>query len=263
MPAAGDGVGESAARSDRRAPSVERAIIAHRGLPSAAPENTMASFRAAVDAGARWIEADVDLLGDGTAVILHDTLLDRTTDASGSMYDLRREDLERIDAGSWYDERFAGERIPTLDEVVAFLNTSRVNANIELKANEQGAARTVALIDTVVEALARLDAEREIIVSSFSQPLLMTLHQRHPELAIGVLCETATLGEDWRSVLELCGASFVHPQDAGLTADRVRAFIAAGYGVNVWTINDEKRAGRLFDWGCTGVFTDVAGELSL
>ena len=121
----------------------------------------------------------------------------------------------------------------------------------------------MALIDTVVEALARLDAEREIIVSSFSQPLLMTLHQRHPELAIGVLYETATLGEDWRSVLELCGASFVHPQDAGLTADRVRAFIAAGYGVNVWTINDEKRAGRLFDWGCTGVFTDVAGELSL
>ena len=245
------------AHPGRLVPSLERAVLAHRGLPSAAPENTMAAFRAAADAGARWIETDVDLLADGTPVLIHDTALERTTDRGGSIYGLRAADLAHVDAGSWFGPDFAGERLPTLEAFIDFVNERGINANIELKANEQGAARSVELVDTLAAALERLDAGRQVLVSSFSQPLLMAFHQRHPQYATAVLYESATIRPDWRSVAELCGAVAIHPEDTGLTEAMVRAVRAAGYGVNVWTVNRPDRANQLFNWGCTGVFTDV------
>ena len=241
----------------RLVPRLERAVLAHRGLPSAAPENTMAAFRAAADAGARWIETDVDLLADGTPVLIHDTALERTTDRGGSIYGLRAADLAHVDAGSWFGPDFAGERLPTLEAFIDFVNERGINANIELKANEQGAARSVELVDTLAAALERLDAGRQVLVSSFSQPLLMAFHQRHPRYATAVLYESTTIRPDWRSVAELCGAVAIHPEDTGLTEAMVRAARAAGYGVNVWTVNRPDRANQLFNWGCTGVFTDV------
>ena len=245
------------AHPGRLVPSLERAVLAHRGLPSAAPENTMAAFRAAADAGARWIETDVDLLADGTPVLIHDTALERTTDRGGSIYGLRAADLAHVDAGSWFGPDFAGERLPTLEAFIDFVNERGINANIELKANEQGAARSVELVDTLAAALERLDAGRQVLVSSFSQPLLMAFHQRHPQYATAVLYESTTIRPDWRSVAELCGAVAIHPEDTGLTEAMVRAARAAGYGVNVWTVNRPDRANQLFNWGCTGVFTDV------
>lgn len=245
------------AHPGRLVPSLERAVLAHRGLPSAAPENTMAAFRAAADAGARWIETDVDLLADGTPVLIHDTALERTTDRGGSIYGLRAADLAHVDAGSWFGPDFAGERLPTLEAFIDFVNERGINANIELKANEQGAARSVELVDTLAAALERLDAGRQVLVSSFSQPLLMAFHQRHPRYATAVLYESTTIRPDWRSVAELCGAVAIHPEDEGLTEAMVHAARAAGYGVNVWTVNRPDRANQLFNWGCTGVFTDV------
>lgn len=243
------------------APHLDRTVFAHRGLPSAAPENTMSSFRLACERGATWMETDVDIIADGTAIIIHDSTLDRTTNRSGSFYPLISEELERVDAGSWYSPAFAGEHLPTLREYVDFLNAHRVNANIEIKQNEQGADRTVELVDTVAAELSKLDADREVIISSFSQPLLMKFHERHPEFAIGVLYETVALYDDWLSVLELCGASYIHPEDVRLTKDRVRRFCDAGYGVNVWTVDSVDRANELFNWGCTGVFTNRADSM--
>ena len=252
-----DGAGRAPALAKRNAPCLERAVLAHRGLPSAAPENTMAAFCAAADAGARWIETDIDLLADSTPVIIHDTALGRTTDRSGSIYGLRAADLENIDAGGWFGPGFAGQRIPTLDSFIDFMNERGINANIELKANEQGAARSIELVDALAAALERLDACRQVLVSSFSQPLLMAFHQRHPQYATAVLYKSATIRPDWRSVAELCGAVAIHPEDAGLTEAMVHAARAAGYGVNVWTVNRPDRANQLFNWGCTGVFSDV------
>lgn len=249
------------ARPTSNVPVLERAVIAHRGLPSRAPENTMASFLAAVEAGATWIETDVDLLADGTAVLIHDTALDRTTDHTGSIYDLSATDLEHIDAGAWYSPEFAGERLPTLDDFIDLLNERGVNANIELKPNEQGAVRSTLLAGTVGRALERLDPQRQVLVSSFSQPLLMTFHRLYPQYATAVLYEALTIRPDWLSVAELCGATAIHPQDAGLSQPMVATARAAGYGVNVWTVNSPQRAAELFSWGCTGVFTDIADQL--
>lgn len=248
----------SAAAPVAHVPTLARTVFAHRGLCSRAPENTLAAFELAADYGAAWIETDVDIIADDTPIIIHDTTLDRTTDRTGSIYSLTMADLAEIDAGSWYGSEFAEARIPTLAQVIDFVNARQINANIEIKQNEQGAARTTLLVDIVAQELERLDPERQVIISSFSQPLLWTFHQRHPQYAVGVLYETVALYDDWLSVLEFCGASYIHPEDTSLTRERVAAFRDAGYGVNVWTVNDADRAQQLYDWGCTGVFTDVA-----
>ncbi len=242
-------------------PDLQPMIFAHRGLCQQAPENTMSAFRLAHEAGCRWIELDVDILADGTPVILHDTTLDRTTNRSGSMYGIRREDLNEIDAGAWFSPEYAGERIPTLAEVVDFLNETGMNCNVELKANEAGAASSLALVNNTLRELERLGSDCEIILSSFSPLLLAEAHRRAPDHAIGVLFEQSTIRPDWRSVLELCGASYIHLQDHPLLSREIPLAHAAGFGVNVWTVNSRARANELLNAGVAGIFTDHADEL--
>ncbi len=250
------------APQDLIVPQLHRTAVAHRGLNRRAPENTMPAFKLAAEAGLKWIETDVDIIADGTPILIHDSTLDRTTDRSGSIYDLVESDLDVIDAGSWFDPQYTDVRIPRLGELVDLLNEFQVNMNLELKPNEQGAAASVRLIETVVESLQALEPEREVIISSFSQPLLIKFHEMAPQYPIAVLFETVTAGDDWLSVLELCGASFVHAENDGLTQARVQSWVEAGYAVNVWTVNDAGRANQLFNWGCGGVFTDVADQLN-
>ncbi|MDO4412897.1 glycerophosphoryl diester phosphodiesterase [Cutibacterium sp.] len=235
-------------------------IFAHRGLNRRAPENTMAAFRKAVDAGVTWIETDVDVLQDGTVIICHDTTLDRTTNCTGSYYKLNRADLAFIDAGSWFSPAYAGEPLPTLFQLVDYMNETGLNANIEIKSNEAGAAMTRQLISAVAHELRRLHGP-QVIVSSFNHVLLHEFHALAPDIPLGCLYETAALYEDWRSILELVGATYIHPEDRDLTRERVAAFRDAGFGVNVWTVNSVARAHELFNWGVEGVFTDCADEM--
>lgn len=242
----------------RHQPILDHTIFAHRGLSSLNPENTMEAFRDAIDHGARWVETEVDIIADGTPILIHDTLLDRTTDRSGSIYDLTAADLDTIEAGNWFGPQFGGTRIPRLADLITLMNETGLNANLQLKPNEQGAARSLQLIDAVAAELGRLHPSCQLIISSYSQPLLMQFHQRHPQYAIGVLYEPYAHCEDWLSVAEFCGASYIHPDVEGLTRDQVQAFTEAGYGVNVYTVNSPDRVNQLFNWGATGVSTDVA-----
>ncbi len=241
-------------------PTSGRIVFSHRGLNRQAPENTMPAFELTAEAGLGWLETDVNIIGDGTPVIIHDSTLDRTTDCQGSIYDLVSEDLAGIDAGRWFDPRYRDTRIPTLAQFIDFLNERQMNCNIELKSHELGEDETLRLIEAVAKELQRLDPEREIIVSSFSQLALQHFHQHAPQYAVGVLWETESISDDWLSVLELVGASYVHLDDAGLSQECVRSFRDAGYGVNVWTVNSKARANQLFNWGCMGIFTDIADQ---
>ncbi|MCI7551552.1 MAG: glycerophosphoryl diester phosphodiesterase [Actinomycetaceae bacterium] len=239
-----------------------RTVIAHRGLNRLAPENTMAAFRLCAERSVKWLETDVDVIGDGTPILIHDSALDRTTDASGSYYDLSIDEVSRIDAGGWFSPAFVGERIPTLRQFVRFLNETGTNANIEIKQNEAGKAMTYRLVDNVIAELEHLDHGREVIISSFSQLILQLFRDRAPKLPRACLYEAPALYDDWRSVLEILDATYIHPEDSGLTPRRIEAFRRAGYGVNIWTVNSASRANELFNWGATGVFTDTADALA-
>lgn len=230
--------------------------IAHRGLSALAPENTLAAFRLAAQKGFTWIETDVDLAACGTAVLLHDTDLDRTTNLTGSLYLRTAQELAQADAGSWFAPQFSGEHVPTLAELIDLMNELELNANIELKSNEQGATRSYELIEAVIAELSRLAPQRRVLISSFNHLLLAEFKRRAPGYEVAALMSRDTIGPDWLSVLELTGASAVHPESQGLTRGQVQAFCAAGYEVNVWTVNSRDRANELFNWGANAVFTD-------
>jgi len=113
--------------------------FAHRGASHDAPENTLAAFRLAREMGADGVELDVQASKDGEAVVIHDFTVDATTDGQGPVKDETLAELKELDAGSWFDARFAGERIPTLQEVIDEVGHQLLLA-IELKVKGFGCA---------------------------------------------------------------------------------------------------------------------------
>src|SRR5579863_6165855 len=93
------------------------AVIGHRGGRALAPENTLAAFRNAIKLGADYVEVDVRATRDGKLVIMHDSTVDRTTDGKGAVRDLDFATIRALDAGSKFSAQYAGEKVPTFDEV--------------------------------------------------------------------------------------------------------------------------------------------------
>src|SRR5690606_37634904 len=96
-------------------------VQAHRGASAIAPENTIAAFRAAADQGARWVELDVAFSADETLIVIHDDSVDRTSSGTGGLGALTAAEITALDGGSWFDSRFAGEAIPTLETALVAL----------------------------------------------------------------------------------------------------------------------------------------------
>src|SRR5271154_6533668 len=117
----------------RTAPLTLPCVIGHRGAAASAPENTLAGLRRAKALGRSWVEFDVRLPGDGALVLCHDPRLDRTTSGSGLVSATSLAAIRELDAGSWFDPSFAGERVPTLDEVLSLASELDLGANIEIK----------------------------------------------------------------------------------------------------------------------------------
>lgn len=235
-----------------------KTLFAHRGMSALAPENTLAAFALCRQYGIKWIECDVDILADGTVVVSHDDTLDRCTDRSGSLYELVTADLAAIDAGSWFHDDFIGEPLPTFEQLIALVNQHELNINVEIKSCTAGWEMTDKLIGNVIAALEQLDTGRELIVSSFNHLALAEFKRRRPQTVVACLFESTGLGDDWESILQVCEAEYIHPQDNNLTQTMVTRFKAAGYKINVYTVNDLARANQLFNWGVDGVFTDIA-----
>ena len=109
--------------------------IAHRGASGYAPENTLAAFDKAVEMQADYIEIDVQLSKDDLPVVIHDDTLDRTTNGTGNISAYTLQELKSLDAGSWFDKKYAGEKIPSLNEVLEMYG-EKINILIELKSPE-------------------------------------------------------------------------------------------------------------------------------
>lgn len=122
-----------------------RGICAHRGASDTHPENTLAAFREAIRLGVHMIEFDVALSKDGQLVLMHDTTVDRTTDGNGPVSELTLAELKKLDAGSWKNNRFKGERIPTLGEALAIM-PDNMWLNVELKGGAKLAEQVTKLI---------------------------------------------------------------------------------------------------------------------
>lgn len=238
-------------------------IFAHRGIPTLAPENTMPAFEAVVSNGLKWIETDLSITKDEDVFIIHDDKLDRTTDQTGSIETVDTEVVEKADAGSWYSDKFVGEKVPTLDQLIKFLNDNKINANIELKGVVGDDANYLAdkLCLKFSKALENLDPDIDLIISSFSPIMLEKMNKLNPELKYAVLFEHQAIQDDWNLVMQACNAKIIHPDDTDLTQQKIAMMKKYHYQINVWTVDDKERAKQLLDWGVDGIFTNKADQM--
>ena len=234
-------------------------IVAHRGAKANAPENTIAAFRRAHEEGARWVEFDVKLTADGQPVIIHDHTLERTTSGRGEVRGKTLAELQALDAGAWFGQAFAGERIPSLAEGLDFLASQRMGFNLEVKpcAGRERDTAEVAL------KLVRQRWPAELptpIISSFKLESLEAAREVAPELPRGYLVDKLT--PDWRATAERLGCAAIHPGMRHLTHDQAREIKAAGYALLTWTVNDVGRGRDLLAWGADSLITDAPGDIA-
>jgi glycerophosphoryl diester phosphodiesterase len=122
-----------------------KGICAHRGANKTHPENTLTAFKEAIRLGANMIEFDVQLTKDNKLIIMHDETVDRTTNGSGKVSQLTFEDIRKLDAGSWKSDKFAGEKVPTLQEVLQMM-PKNIWLNVHLKGTEEVGIETAKVI---------------------------------------------------------------------------------------------------------------------
>ncbi len=228
-------------------------IWAHRGASAKAPENTLAAFSHALADGADGLELDIHLSRDGIPVVLHDDTLERTTDGCGPVSALTLRQLQRLDAGRWFDVDFACERIPTLESVLRAFG-GQLRLNLEIKDVAAGMA--------VIEMLDDYPAA-EAVLSSFNLESLRQLRTSQPELPLAVLYES---GNRYRTLkfAETLAATAFHPRADHVSRPLIHACKTLGLPVYVWTVDNPVDARALLRSGVDGLFTnDPAVFLSL
>lgn len=233
-------------------------IIAHRGSPREAPENTLASFRKAKAAGAKWVEFDVALTKDLRPVIFHDDGLERTSDGEGLLADLDFEAVKHLDAGSWFDRAYAGEPIPTLEETLELLAALELGFNMELKTDSGREAElaTIALPIALDMWPAHLPTP---LISSFSRIAIASAREVSSTWPLDVIYDR--IPQEWAEdakKLELVAIGANHKH---LTREQVMEIRGAGLKLSTYTVNEVERAATLFQWGVDAIFTDIPGEM--
>jgi len=226
-------------------------IVGHRGASGLAPENTLAAFQVAADLRVDGVEFDVQRTADGHLIVFHDDTVERTTNGTGAVGQFTLAEIQSLDAGSHFDPRFTGERVPTLRETFDFLRQTNLLLFVELKDPWRYPgmeAETAALIRTY-------DLVDRVQVRSFYHPSLHTLYEIAPEIAISEL---------WADHL---------PTDEEVTFKTINAYYPLytpenlahihrrGQQATAWTVNAIEVAQALIAAGIDGLTTDVPDRM--
>lgn len=198
----------------------------HRGNPAEHPENTLASFRSAVDLGVDIIECDVHLSSDGRMVVIHDHTVDRTTDGTGMVRDHTWDELQRLDAGG-------GERLPSLEQVIEVARDGGVGLAVEIK---QIPIPYPEVEERVVDALGSAGMIDRACVISFYHPSCKRLKELEPRLQVGLL-EGARPINPVRLMTE-AESDIYCPHYGAMDPSLVQEVHRAALTVGVWTVDD-------------------------
>ena len=219
-------------------PEHEPIIIAHRGASGTAPENTMAAIRKAMQSEAACIEIDIHLSKDNELVVIHDYTVNRTTNGSGKIAEMTLTEIQSLDAGSWFAPGFAGEMVPTLQEVIEFINGEKVLL-IEIKG---GVAKYPGIAEKLIKMIQEANAGDWCIVQSFDDKTLEQIHERWPEIRLQKLFVSKLRllpviydgGFSWFSFKKYHYAEALNPHYRFVNKGLVRKIRENGFKMNVW-----------------------------
>lgn len=229
-------------------------LIGHRGAAALAPENTLASIRAAAESGVAWIEVDAKLARDGVPVLMHDDTLDRTTAGQGPVVARTAAELGRLDAGSWFDPRFAAETVPTLAQCLAECRRLGLGLDLEIKPDKGTEAVTAAAVLGVLDE-AGWTADDSILITSFAVASIKVIRDYAPTFQRGLLLWKFPDG--WQDAARDLGVvTVISDQQSLKTPAEVARIADAGWVPMTYTVNDATRAAELYGWGVAGIVTD-------
>lgn len=263
-------------------PKVPTMNIAHRGARAVCPENTILAAGMGLAYGAHMWELDVSMTKDGKLVVMHDDTLARTTNVAARpefagrapwrVCDFTRAELRTLDAGAWYTQTdpfgqiaagavdeddlasFTGLVIPTLREALEFTRDAGWCVNVEIKDHAHLIGHNT-IVEATLDCIREMDMVESVLLSSFQHRYLMEASVLMPEVSLGVLVEEAHAADPVDLVRSL-NAHAYHPSLELTKEDDVVRLRDAGFGVNVWTVNDALTMEELASWGVTGLFTD-------
>ncbi|MCY6369386.1 glycerophosphodiester phosphodiesterase [Clostridium ganghwense] len=225
-------------------------ITAHRGSSTDAPENTLAAINAAIKNGANYAEIDVQQTKDGKLVLLHDKSFKRTTGVDKTVGELKLSDIKKLDAGSWFDENFKGENVPTLEEVIDY-SKDKIRLNIEIKTNNTDTT----LVEDVVRLIKEKDFISRCVVTSLDYKAIEEVERLEPRIKTGYIMFIA-LGN-----LEKLNVDFYSVEETNVNEKFVTNAHTIGREVHVWTINTTESMENILEYGVDNIITDNVKSL--
>ncbi len=236
-------------------------VQAHRGYSSHFPELTLLAFEQAILAGADRLEMDLAMTADGHVVILHDTSVDRTTDGHGRVDSFTLEELKELDAGLWKGNEFAGQRIPTLREVIDLV-AGRAELNLEIKTGSRTTALVRRTVTEAVRIVETLGVTQQVLFSSFDLQALLMVREENPDLRLLLI--------DWSPPSRYDGLDMAidnnlyawSPSAEYATEERIRRAADAGLSIHVGA-SPGRQINRYHEWGVDGVSSNNPRALVL
>lgn len=224
-------------------------VLAHRGASAYAPENTLAAFRLAIEQRADWLELDVQQTRDGQLVVFHDLRMERTTNGTGALRELTLEQVRQLDAGSWYGPGFAGEQVPTFEEVVSLAREQNVRIFPEVK----DPRLYPGIEERVASVISAYGYEDRTIIQSFDMTSLERLRQVNPRLKLAALYTAASpLRGDPPPGVSVVGPPW---ELVNLDPSIVRDAHASGRQVVVWSVEGAAAVRPLLEARVDGIIT--------
>ncbi|MGN0486076.1 MAG: glycerophosphodiester phosphodiesterase [Acutalibacteraceae bacterium] len=234
-------------------------VISHRGANRYAPQNTLPAFERSVKIGTDGFETDVHITRDGKIVLCHNYTIDETSNGKGNIADMTLDQLKSYDFGSYFSKKFAGTKIPTIDEFLSFVETTDISLlNIEIKSPKQN---ETAIVRETMKAVKEHGLFDKLLISSFDPRLLVEAKQ------IDKNCKTGFLYSPnsplvpkmaWRPVAfaQSIGADALHPHFVFVNKRYVEDAHKAGILVNPWTVDSDRMVTKMIDCGVDGIITD-------
>lgn len=231
-------------------------IYAHRGSSGTHPENTLAAFQAAAELNIHGVELDVHLTKDGELVVIHDETINRTSTGEGFIKDLTLAELRAFDYGSWFGDEFAGERIPTLEEVLAIFQDTAHHVNIELKSD---VFPYEGMGEKVLYAIERMRMAQRVVISSFDHEAIREFKKMAPHIEVALL--TMEVLVDAYDYARFIPADALHISLPTAQRKMTKEALLKGAIIRVFTVNKVEYALALQQLGVHAMFTDFPEEM--
>lgn len=215
------------------------ATYAHRGMDTVAPENTIPAFEMASKYGYRGVEIDIKFSSDGVPVVIHDGTVNRTSNGEGNVSDFTLAELKALDFGSWFNEKFTGTTIPTLDETCAFCKKNGIRIMLDLNGRTDHEE-----IDTIFSVISANDMLPNTVWANWYGDALDYVHALDPLADLFLTCNRAELAANLTTYISTMAALkgsnnvYIYPETIALTDAQREELVSSGVGMSVWNYKE-------------------------